>query len=80
MEKEHKASLMMLATMYEMVMNDSDAVLFGYALAISKGGEDDLEIAKYFKERAEKLGITDEQLTDAVSAMKKTDEFLDSAS
>jgi len=80
MDKERKVGLMMLATMYEMINNDPDALLFGYALAVSKGGKDDLEIAKYFKEEAEKLGVTKEQFDNAIDAMKKTDGFLDSAS
>ena len=67
---------LILATMMGMVMSDPEALLFGYAFAVSKGDEDSLEIAKFFKERAKQLGVTEDQFMNAADAMKKTDELL----
>ena len=64
------------ATMVGMVMTDPQALLFGYALAVSKGDEASLEIAEIFKKQAENLGVTEDQFIDAIDAMKKTDELM----
>lgn len=76
MSAESKRMPMVAAMMMGMVLSDPEALLFGYALAMSKGDEDYLEIAKFYKENAEALGVTDEQFQNAVDAMKNTDEYL----
>jgi hypothetical protein len=68
------------AAILGLVLNDPEALLFGYALAVSKGDEDSLEIAKFFKKQAEELGVTEDQFKSALNAMKKTSEFMDGAS
>ena len=68
------------ASMLGLVLNDPEALLFGYAFAVSKGDEDSLEIAEFFKQRAEELGVTEDRFENAQDAIKKTSEFLDKAS
>lgn len=67
---------MILAAMMGIVMSDPEALLAGYALAVSKGDEDSLEIAEFFKERAKQLGVTEDEFINAADAMKKTDELI----
>jgi hypothetical protein len=62
--------------MLGMVFSDPEALLFCYALAFSKGDEDSLEIAKFYKKQAEELGVTKDQFINALDAMKKTDELI----
>jgi hypothetical protein len=78
MSAERKRMPMVAAMMMGMVLSDPEALLFGYALAMSKAksDEDYLEIAKFYKENAEALGVTDEQFQNAVDVMKNTDEYL----
>ena len=76
MSAERKRMPTVAAMMIGMVLSDPEALKFGYAMAVSKGDEDSLEIAKFFRKQAEDLGVTEKEFNDAVDAMKKTDEFL----
>ena len=76
MTAERKQMPVALAAMLGIVLTDPEALLFGYALAASKGDEDSLEIAKFYKKQAEELGVTEDRFISAVDAMKKTDELL----
>jgi hypothetical protein len=76
MTPERKQMPMILAAMMGIVMSDPEALLAGYALAVSKGDEDSLEIAEFFKERAKQLGVTEDEFINAADAMKKTDELI----
>jgi hypothetical protein len=76
MSAERKKIPMVITAMIGMAMSDPEALLFGYALAVSKGDEDSLEIAEFFKKQAEALGVTEDQFMNAIDAMKKTDERL----
>jgi len=76
MSVERKKIPVIITAMIGMAMSDPEALLFGYALAVSKGDEDSLEISKFFKKQAEGLGVTEDQFKNAVESMKKTDELL----
>lgn len=76
MTAERKQMPLILATMMGIIMSDPEALLAGYAFAVSKGDEDNLEIAKFFKERAKELGVTEDEFINAADAMKKTDELI----
>ena len=76
MSAERKRMSAVVATMLGIVLTDPEALTFGYAMALSKGDEDSLEIAKFFRENAENLGVTEKEFNDAVDAMKNTDEYL----
>jgi hypothetical protein len=80
MTTERKQMPVALTAMLGIVLSDPEALLFGYALATSKGDEDSLEIAKFYKQRAEELGVTEDQFENALDAMKRTDELLAGAS
>jgi hypothetical protein len=76
MGPERKRMPTVAAMMIGMVLSDPEALTFGYAMAVSKGDEDSLEIAKFFRKQAENLGVTEKEFNDAVDMMKTTDEFL----
>lgn len=76
MSVERKGMPTVAAMMIGIVLTDPQALLFGYAMAVSQGDEDSLEIAKFFRKSAEDLGVTEKEFNDAVDVMKKTDEFL----
>jgi hypothetical protein len=80
MTVERQKYPVILGAMLGMILSDPQALLFGYALAVSKGDEDSLILAEFFRKSAEELGVTEQQFEDAVDAMKKTDEFLAKAS
>jgi hypothetical protein len=76
MTAERKQMPTVLAAMLGIIMSDPQALLAGYALAVSKGDEDSLEIAEIFRKQAEILGVTEEEFINAADAMKKTDEYI----